>query len=758
MCMGLKRTSYFKNLCLFIALAVLWCGLGDNLLNSSVAEAKSSVLPQIKAMVGLSEAYSLPFMRGIRFDPSNPLNLEFILDQGSDAKVLHKDKERIVRYFLGALTIPEDKLWVNLSPYESDRIIDENVAQTEIGETLLAQDYLLKQLSSSLTHPDTELGKKYWSSEGAIGQSPSDSLNKIWIVPGEISIYEETNAMVVADATLDIQTEADYIIPEIKKEVNNGRNFAELRQMYYSVVLAQWFKRKFVNSLYSFYFNSQKMNGVNVVDPGQKDAVFKQYVSAFKNGAYNIIRKEHDPLTDRLVKRKYFSGGADISSAMQNTKGVSSEIAAALIGQKEHISLLTKISFTSSSIMSASKAIEKLNEVVLFLNPSMNPKTISEYILVFKNLIELIVGIFEDMQSNGVLLSDNEGAILDLFNEYSFEIEEFKGYIDRVNEDKFNIDNDKLKKYIMKSMDIATEIISYLQVENNILSVTVKSQRSTRTSRPPAVPKYAVLKSFLEKLESNDVTKQDLAEVAAGLRKRKDIVITVEQKRGFDMIDKFVASDASAKDRINRYSSFLIIKIIRPALSSSSVSLIQSSRKKEVDRFIRIANDNKIAIKKNREMEESQIKEAINVYSDALGDKIAQLEDTYENSIGNDVSTLKKDIDQMLAFLYEFVEEVISFKHTGSSEAVLSAAGSEYSKHTVNIKNLEGKSSVSSSLERINGGINLKGMFNDVELSASSSVVSVASEQAEKINGVTFQFIKETKTRLFNPQPTGLSF
>ena len=60
----------------------------------------------------------------------------------------------------------------------------------DIGKTLLIEDYLLKQLSSSLTDPHTSYGKKYWQEVHKIAARlantkniPLDTFNKIWIVP-----------------------------------------------------------------------------------------------------------------------------------------------------------------------------------------------------------------------------------------------------------------------------------------------------------------------------------------------------------------------------------------------------------------------------------------------------------------------------------------------------------------------------------------------------------------------------------------------
>jgi hypothetical protein len=51
---------------------------------------------------------------------------------------------------------------VNLSPYESDRIIPEGFGFTEMGRDLLAQDYMLKQLVASLIYPEQDLGQEFW--------------------------------------------------------------------------------------------------------------------------------------------------------------------------------------------------------------------------------------------------------------------------------------------------------------------------------------------------------------------------------------------------------------------------------------------------------------------------------------------------------------------------------------------------------------------------------------------------------------------
>ena len=67
-----------------------------------------------------------------------------------EIRKLKEEADKLIKYFLASLTVPEDELWVNLSPYEEGRIISKKFGQTEMGRDLLAQDYILKQLTASM--------------------------------------------------------------------------------------------------------------------------------------------------------------------------------------------------------------------------------------------------------------------------------------------------------------------------------------------------------------------------------------------------------------------------------------------------------------------------------------------------------------------------------------------------------------------------------------------------------------------------------
>src|SRR5882672_274307 len=117
--------------------------------------------------------------------------------------------------------MPEKDLWVNLSPYEKDRTIPEALSQTDMGRDLLAQDYILKQLTASLIYPEKELGKSFWDRIYAKArqmygttQVPVNTFNKVWIVGEKASVFERNNTAYVVESHLKVMLEEDYVALE----------------------------------------------------------------------------------------------------------------------------------------------------------------------------------------------------------------------------------------------------------------------------------------------------------------------------------------------------------------------------------------------------------------------------------------------------------------------------------------------------------------------------------------------------------------
>ena len=322
-------------------------------------------LPLPGTMLQPSAGYIPAMVKGITVNPENPLALDFIIDKGQsglEGDALESESLKLIKYFLAALTVPENELWVNLSPYEGDRIIPQAFSTTEMGRDLLAQDYILKQLTASLMYPEEELGQTFWKRVRAQAHQkfgttdiPLDTFNKVWIVPQDAMIYETGANAYIIKSRLKVMLEEDYfavqknmeqtgvaqeqrarqdaqairgvtkemikeiLIPEIEKEVNEGENFANLRQIYNSLILAAWFKRNLQQSLLGqVYANQNKVNGINDASADDKIKIYNQYLQAFKKGVYNYIKEEADPFSGELIPRKYFSGGFTADAAVMD--------------------------------------------------------------------------------------------------------------------------------------------------------------------------------------------------------------------------------------------------------------------------------------------------------------------------------------------------------------------------------------------------------------------------------------------------------
>jgi len=149
----------------------------------AAAQAQSVLnLPIPGTMVSPSPAFVPVLLKGMTIHPNDPLKFDFIIDSGNTnftQDEVKKESERLVKYFLASMTVPKDDLWVNLSPYEQDRIIPDELGKTELGRDMLAQDYILKQLTASLMYPEEELGKKFWNKvykKTAIFQATCDKI------------------------------------------------------------------------------------------------------------------------------------------------------------------------------------------------------------------------------------------------------------------------------------------------------------------------------------------------------------------------------------------------------------------------------------------------------------------------------------------------------------------------------------------------------------------------------------------------------
>ncbi len=300
---------------------------------------------------------------------------------------LENTTQELMKYFFIGLSLPNEKFWVNLRPDSPDNILDPDLEKTDIGRIFLEADLQLKKDTASFTSPQNPEGKAYWDKlykkAGELFGSENITIPTItrpWIVPNEIIIREAPDNAYIYKATLKVMLEEDYlrgtkgerrgtainysfndprlkelneystqlikevIIPKLTYAVNTAKRYAQLRQVYYSLILAQWFKQKYgsvrstsaqrhlpagrqarapVNS-YVDQIDSGNLTNLASSQSYDKQDYFQQYQKSFKDGEYNLQEPVYTPMGQSI--RRYMSGGITVSSAM---------VVSSFIGAKE---------------------------------------------------------------------------------------------------------------------------------------------------------------------------------------------------------------------------------------------------------------------------------------------------------------------------------------------------------------------------------------------------------------------------------------
>lgn len=322
-------------------------------------------------LAGLRNAFVSDVFRPLhlRYLSYNPIDNIFrlFLDKGShknpNPQELEDATKTLLNYFFIGVTLPNDTFWVNLRPDAEDNIIDDRLAQTDVGRILLESDLQLKKDTAKFTSPKTPEGKEYWDKlykkAGEIFGSENitiPTLTRPWIVPDEIIIRETTDSAYIYKATLKVMLEEDYlnnrgtlsdnngtaqrpsptvsinyefndprlkelnrystelireiIIPKLTQEINASKRYAQLRQVYYSLIMAQWFKARFANrdGVYSRIVDRRVVfPALYSKESWSKTTYFQAYQKSFKDGEYNIQEPVYTLYGQTI--RSYFSGG-----------------------------------------------------------------------------------------------------------------------------------------------------------------------------------------------------------------------------------------------------------------------------------------------------------------------------------------------------------------------------------------------------------------------------------------------------------------
>jgi hypothetical protein len=291
--------------------------------------------------------------RYLRFDNDGKFNLLLEKDNGSEFinNAAFNNSRFMLDYFITGLRIPNYLFCVNLRPDEPENIINFELSRTEVGRIILEADLQLKKIAARLTSLNTQIGMQYWEkiykkaaelfSIEELDNLTIPSFVRPWIVPSEIIIRETPNSVYVYKAVLKVMLEDDYlnnslkqdfgdlrkmelnqysaqifrelVIPELNKAVNSSAIFAGLRQVYYSLIISQWFKKHLsgIDLTRNYLIDSSIVGDLQSANPIATKTCYDEYMRSFKEGEYNVYVPQYTAGGMKL--RSYLSGGISLS-------------------------------------------------------------------------------------------------------------------------------------------------------------------------------------------------------------------------------------------------------------------------------------------------------------------------------------------------------------------------------------------------------------------------------------------------------------
>jgi len=301
----------------------------------------ASVIPMNS---GLPEQQNL-VLRSLVVERGNILRLP-VFNSGRDSAYKKSDLEaeagRLTQYFLTGINARVEDLWVNLSPGEPDRTSGASLKGTETGKIMLEADLQLKKDFSELISPYTTRGSNFWvrvrmkSRElFGTGQAEIPLAIRLWIEPAEIVIKENGESAFIEKALMKVSCElvvgqgedsrilllGNYvkgllqplITGQLSQKVNTSGRYLSLRKVFYSLVLAQWFKQRSASSgLYNELAGRGILSGLISGSSWSGEDYFRQYRRLAKKNAVEFSSISFQS-TGEVSVNACFSGGVSFA-------------------------------------------------------------------------------------------------------------------------------------------------------------------------------------------------------------------------------------------------------------------------------------------------------------------------------------------------------------------------------------------------------------------------------------------------------------
>ena len=208
------------------------------------------------------------------------------------------------------MTVQPSKFWVNLNPDEPNRVIDADLAQTDVGHVLLHSDLVLKESGTKLLDPNQPIGREFWARMEAAGLTKF--CKRDWIVPKQATVRESGSELYILDAPLEVKTEGDdfqmpgsdftcpsdskaataiyraVIVPELTRLVNESPEYTDLRRVYISRVAAEWYRQRMAKdgTAADFGIDSNNVDTLEAIEPWNPRDIYDQYLKELNSVTY----------------------------------------------------------------------------------------------------------------------------------------------------------------------------------------------------------------------------------------------------------------------------------------------------------------------------------------------------------------------------------------------------------------------------------------------------------------------------------------